>query len=65
VNAIAAPDHKNAGLAASRFFLRVGQVGRASEITDTYTRPLFSLALILEADGTLAADARRVLEAAA
>jgi hypothetical protein len=47
--------------AASRFFIRIGQVGRASEPRDPYTLPLFPLVLILDADGSLAADARHLL----
>lgn len=48
--------------AAARFFLRVEQVGRTTQ-RDPHTLPLFPLVLILEADGTLAADARHLFEA--
>lgn len=48
-------------VAAAKFFVRIGQTGRATEQRDTYTRPLFSLALILDADGTLADDAKHLV----
>jgi hypothetical protein len=39
------------------FFVRIGQVGRASDAhRDDETLPLFPLCLILEADGTLAKE---------
>ena len=41
---------------AARFFLRIGQVGRAAPKRDEYTAPLFPLTLILEAEGLLARD---------
>ena len=47
--------------AAARFFVRIGQAGRANEIKDTFTRPLFPLPLILAADGTLAPDAQHLV----
>ncbi len=43
------------------FFLRIGRLRRASESRCVHTMPLFPLALILEADGTLAAEAKRVV----
>lgn len=43
------------------FFLRVEQRGVATE-RDERTLPLFPLWLILEADGTLADDARHLFE---
>lgn len=48
-------------VAAATFMVRVGQVGRSTEIRDTFTRPLFSLAMILEADQTLSESAARAL----
>jgi hypothetical protein len=44
---------KRGGLAAARFFLRIGQTGRATEPRDPYTMPLFSLPLIMAAEGLL------------
>lgn len=41
--------------------VRVGGVGRSSRRCE-YTRPLFPLVLILDADGTLRNDARRLVE---
>ncbi|MDZ4254115.1 MAG: hypothetical protein U1A72_16230 [Sulfuritalea sp.] len=46
----------NARKLSARFFLRVGQAGRAAPKRDEYTAPLFPLALILEAEGLLARD---------
>lgn len=43
------------------FFLRVEQVG-TQDTRCQWTLPLFPLALILEADGTLAEDARHLFE---
>lgn len=43
------------------FFLRVEQVGVITQ-RDERTLPLFPLWLILEADGTLAEDARHLFE---
>lgn len=52
---------KRATCAAARardtFMVRVGQVGRSSHRCE-FTSPLFPLALILAADGTLAAELR-------
>lgn len=49
------PDQSHAHRAAARFFIRIGQAGRAAEAGhDTETLPLFPLYLILEAEGTLA-----------
>lgn len=52
-----------ANKAAARFFLPIGQIGRANErFNNDLTMPLFPLWLILDADGTLAPDVReRVL----
>lgn len=48
--------------ASARFFIRVGQVGRVDDRKrDDFTLPLFPLTLILDADGTLAADARHLI----
>jgi hypothetical protein len=41
---------------AARFFLRIGQAGRAEQPRDEATLPLFGLPLILEAEGLLAKD---------
>lgn len=49
---------------SARFFVRVGQAGRARSIRDPFTRPLFSLALILDAEGMLAAQARQLVTGA-
>jgi hypothetical protein len=51
------PDQRAAG----RFFVRVGQAGTGPQRCEN-TLPLFSLALILDADGTLAEDARHLIE---
>ena len=53
------PSKSRRGRAA--FFLRIGQVKQATERRCQYTMPLFSLALILDADGTLNDGARREL----
>lgn len=42
--------------AAARFFLRIGQAGRAAAPKDEMTLPLFGLPLILEAEGLLAQE---------
>jgi len=45
--------------AAAKFFVRIGAVQRRRvNQHDTITRPLFPIWLILDADGTLAKDAR-------
>ena len=50
--------------AAATFFLRTGQVGRANQrFDDDLSGYLFSLPMILEADGTLAKDCQHILEA--
>ena len=50
-------------LARAEFFIGVGSVSARDElIRDDYTLPLFPLPLILEADGTLATDARHLFE---
>lgn len=47
--------------AAGRLFMRVGQAGRAAEAhVDRHTMPLFPLPVIMDAEGTLAADARHL-----
>ena len=47
---------------SARFFLRIGQVGRTADgLRDDYTLPLFPLVLILQADGTLAHDAKHLI----
>lgn len=46
--------------AAARFFIRIGQVGRATEDHDR-TLPLFPLPLILDCEGVLSSDARHLL----
>ena len=49
--------------AAASFFIRVEQVGRVARAQRCeWTEPLFPLLLILEADGTLAEDARHLLD---
>jgi hypothetical protein len=48
--------------AAARFFVRIAQRGRTQDrLRDDYSLPLFPLVLILEADGTLADDARHLI----
>ena len=44
------------------FFQRIGQVKTATERRCQFTEPLFPLWLILDADGTLADDARHLVE---
>lgn len=51
----------HAASAKRDFFLRVEQVGFTTQ-RDERTLPLFPLWLILEADGTLADDARHLFE---
>lgn len=51
---------KAAKKAAAKFFLRIGQVQASQPWRDEWTAPLFSLPLILEADGTLAEDAKHL-----
>lgn len=48
--------------AAGRFFMGVGRVKAADENRwkDEWTRPLFPLPLILDAEGTLADDAKHL-----
>ena len=49
--------------AISSFMVRVGQVDRTSRrVRCEHTYPLFPLALILDADGSLRADARDLVE---
>ena len=47
-------------VAAAKFFLRIGQVQASQPWRDEWTAPLFSLPLILDAEGTLAKDARHL-----
>jgi len=46
--------------AVSRFFLRIGQAGKG-RWRDEATLPLFSLPLILDAEGMLAREARHLV----
>lgn len=46
--------------ASGRFFVRIGQVGRATETRDPYTRQLFPLPVLIDAEGLLAPDARHL-----
>ncbi len=48
--------------AHARFFLGIGAKRKESESRCQWTEPLFRLVLILEADGTLAEDARHLVE---
>jgi hypothetical protein len=50
-----------ADASSARFFLRIGQAGHAAKVYDEYTRPLFPLWLIMDAEGLLSAEARRVV----
>ncbi len=54
------PDKSKA--AAAQFFLRIGQVQASQPWRDEWTAPLFPLHLILDADGTLADDAKHLIE---
>lgn len=47
--------------AIGRFFLRIGQIKASQPKRDEHTLPLFPLALIMDAEGLLADDARRNL----
>lgn len=49
--------------ASARFFLRTAQAGTAAKQYDEWTLPLFPLPLILDAEGTLSADARHLVGA--
>lgn len=50
--------------AVARFFVRIGQAGRAAEAhIDRYTIPLFPLPVIMDAEGLLAPDARHLARA--
>jgi hypothetical protein len=51
------PDPAMMPKASARFFLGVARAARASEPKDVETLPLFSLPMIMEAEGLLAADA--------
>ena len=47
--------------AVARFFVRIGQAGRAAEAhIDQHTLPLFPLPVIMDAEGLLARDARHL-----
>ena len=48
--------------AHARFFAGIASRQREAEARCIWTAPLFPLVLILEADGSLAADARRLAE---
>ena len=48
--------------AHARFFAGIASRQRDAEARCQWTAPLFPLVLILEADGTLAPDARRLAE---
>jgi hypothetical protein len=50
-----------ANSASSRFFIRIGQAGGAAPKRDEATLPLFSLPLIMDAEGVLAQDARHLV----
>ena len=47
--------------AVGKFFLRIGQVKASQPWRDEWTIPLFPLPLILDAEGTLAKDARHLV----
>lgn len=51
---------KKAKKAAAKFFLRIGQVQASQPWRDEWTDYLFPLPLILEAEGTLAEDAKHL-----
>jgi hypothetical protein len=56
-------DVERAERARAAFFIRIAGVGRAADaLRDDYTRPLFPLWLILDADGTLADGLRPLVE---
>lgn len=46
---------------SARFFLRIGQAGRAAKVYDDYSLPLFSLPLLMDAEGMLAPDAHHLV----
>lgn len=48
--------------AIGKFFLRIGQIKASQPWRDEWTIPLFSLSLILDAEGTLSQDARHLVE---
>lgn len=52
---------ERAARASDTFFVRIGQIGQATE-RDERTLPLFPLWLILDADGTLAPECRVIVE---
>lgn len=45
---------------SARFFLKIGQAGRAAAPRDEYTLPLFPLVLILDAEGLLSDEAKQL-----
>lgn len=51
---------QRANQVAARFFIRVGQVGRATETRDPFTQQLFPLPVIMDAEGLLASDAKHL-----
>jgi hypothetical protein len=51
--------------ASARFFIRVGQTGRATEPKDIYTLPLFPLPMIMDCEGLLSRECRNLTEARA
>ena len=53
------PDKKQQK-AIGKFFLRIGQVKASEPWRDEWTIPLFSLPLIMDAEGMLADDARHL-----
>jgi hypothetical protein len=50
---------KNAGKALARFFAGIGCASHAMKKYDPYTLPLFSLTMIMDAEGLLARDFKR------
>lgn len=59
-NATLSDRAKKAKLAAAKFFLRIGQVQASQPWRDEWTDYIFPLPLILEAEGTLAEDAKHL-----
>jgi len=48
--------------AVGKFFLRIGQIKASQPWRDEWTIPLFSLPLIMDAEGKLAEDASHLVE---
>lgn len=46
--------------ATARFFLRIGQVGRARAPKDEHTLPLFPLVLIMDCEGLLSRETQHL-----